>query len=74
MFNLQNIPCLVTFKPNDADAMPPKEVKGELSKRTCSERIRAVLFCFYKSAGEPGTFDMFYAAECEKIINSYKAN
>ena len=73
VFNLQNVPCKVTFQPNVADAAPPKEIKGELSRKTCSERIRAVIFCFFKAVGEPGLFDAFYAAECEKVINAYKA-
>jgi hypothetical protein len=73
VFNLQNIPCEITFKPNDADAMPPKEIKGELSKRTISERWRAILFVWWKHLGEPGTFDAFYASEGEKAINAVKA-
>lgn len=73
VFNLQNIPCLITFRPNDADASPPKEIKGELSKKTQSERIRAVLFVFWHQVGEPGNFDQFYLAETEKILNTIKA-
>lgn len=73
VFNLQNIPCLITFRPNDADARPPKEIKGELSKKTQSERIRAALFVFWHQAGEPGNFDQFYQSETEKILNGIKA-
>jgi hypothetical protein len=73
VFNLQNIPCLVTFQPNDSDATPPREVKGEISKRTISERIRACIFVFWKQAGEPGTFEMFYQIEGEKLVAQLKA-
>lgn len=72
VFNLQNIPCLITFQPKD-DAQPPKEIKGELSKKTQSERIRAALFVFWHQAGEPGSFDQFYQSETEKILNTIKA-
>lgn len=73
VFSLRNIPCEITLKPNDADALPPKEIRGELSKRTISERIRASLFVFWKQAGEPGTFEMFYASEGEKIVSGIKS-
>ncbi len=73
LFNFQNIPCLVTLKPNDADAMPPKELKGELSRKTISERLRAVIFVWYKQLGSPGEFSVFYESEGNKVINSYKA-
>jgi hypothetical protein len=73
VFNLQNVPCLITFKPNDSDATPPREVKGELSKKTQSERIRAALFVFWRQAGEPGSFDLFYQCETEKLLNLIKA-
>ncbi len=73
VFNLQNIPCRITFLPNDADAMPPKEIKGELSKRTISERWRATLFVWWKHLGEPGTFDAFYESEGNKAISAIKS-
>ena len=73
VFNLQNVPCAITFKPNDADATPPKEIKGELSRKTQSERIRASLFVFWHQVGEPGSFDAFYQSETDKIINGIKA-
>ena len=72
LFNLQNIPCAVTLKPNDADAAPPKEIKGELSTRTQSERIRSVLFVWWKQLGEPGEFAAFYDSETEKYIAAVK--
>ena len=73
VFNLQNIPCQITLLPNDKDALPPKEIKGEISKRTISERIRAILFVWWKHLGEPGEFSAFYESEGNKIINGYKA-
>lgn len=73
VFGLQNIPCLVTFQPNDADATPPKEIKGELSRKTQSERIRAAIFVFWRQSGEPGEFDSFYTSETNKLLAGIKA-
>ena len=72
LFNLQNVPCEVTMEPNDKDATPPKEIKGELSKKTQSERIRAALFVWWHQLGEPGAFDAFYQSETEKYISHVK--
>lgn len=71
VFSLRNVPCEVTFKPNDS-AAPPKEIKSELGRKTQSERIRSVLFCWWHSLGEPGLFDAFYQAETNKYIESIK--
>lgn len=72
VFSLQNIPCTVALVPNDADAAPPKVVKSELSKKTQSERIRSVLYIYWKQLGEPGDFPAFYESETNKYINAVK--
>lgn len=51
----------------------PKEVRGELSRKTQSERLRAVIFVWWRSLGEPGSFQDFYNHELDKTINSIKA-
>lgn len=73
VFSLRNIPCEVTLRPNDADAMPPKEIKGEFDKLTQSQRIRRILYVWYRELGEPGQFDAFYQSETNKYIESIKA-
>jgi len=73
VLGMQNIPCQVTFIPNDADATPPKPIKGEFETKTISARIRAAIFVFWRQAGEPGTFESFYHSEGEKILNGIKA-
>ena len=73
LFNYQNVPCMVTLEPNDQDATPPKELKGELSRKTQSERIRGSLFVWWHQLGEPGLFEAFYQAETDKFIESVKA-
>jgi hypothetical protein len=72
VMELQDIPCLVTFEPLEGFSVT-KEIKTELSKKTQSERIRAVLFCWWSHLGEPGNFDAFYQSETEKYINAIKA-
>ena len=73
VFNLQNCPCEVTLRPNDAGATPPKEIKGALSRQTPSQRMRSVLFVWWHQLGEPGQFEPFYLAETEKMITTIKA-
>lgn len=72
ILDLQNIPCLATFQPIEGFSIT-KEIKSELSKKTISERIRACVFIFWKQSGEPGSFEIFYASEGEKIISGLKA-
>jgi 4-hydroxy-L-threonine phosphate dehydrogenase PdxA len=72
VIQLQDIPCLIKFEPLEGFSVT-KEIKTELSKKTQSERIRAVIFCFWHHVGEPGTFDAFYNSETEKYIESIKA-
>lgn len=72
VLELQDIPCLIQFKPLEGFTVT-KEIKTELAKKTQSERIRAAIFVFWHQVGEPGSFDSFYQSETEKIINSIKS-
>ena len=71
VIQLQDIPCNITFEPLEGFSVT-KEIKTELSRKTQSERIRGVLFCWWSTLGEPGTFEDFYQAETEKYINQIK--
>ena len=72
MFGMQNLACTMVFAPTDSE-QPPKEIKAPLSTKTPSQRLRAVLFCWYKSLGEPGQWEAFYENEISKHINAVKA-
>jgi hypothetical protein len=72
VIQLQDIPCLIKFEPLEGFSVT-KEIKTELSKKTQSERIRAVIFCWWSNLGEPGTFDAFYNSETEKYITQIKS-
>jgi len=71
MFSLQNIACKVSFVPIESE-QAPKEIKSELSRKTDSQRLRAVLFILWKQAGEFGSFESQYSNEMSKIIEAYK--
>lgn len=71
VLQLQDIPSKITFEPLEGYSVT-KEIKTELAKKTQSERIRGVLFCWWSHLGEPGVFDSFYNAETEKFINQIK--
>jgi hypothetical protein len=72
VMELQNVSCSVTFSPTDGFTTV-REIKSELSKKSVSERVRACLFVWWHQLGEPGTFQAFYEAEGEKIINNIKS-
>lgn len=55
---------------------PPDEivvVKTEIEQRTCSERLRAVLFIQAKQLGCENDFDRFYRTRMSEIIEAEKA-
>jgi hypothetical protein len=72
VFNLQNIPCEISFTPRDADAEPPKIIKGEFDRKSQSQRVHSALYVWWRQLGEPGLFDAFYQSETEKFITSIK--
>lgn len=71
VMELQDIPCNVSFEPLEGYEVT-KEIKTDLSRKTQSERIRAVLFVYWSQLGEPGEFSAFYETETEKYINAVK--
>lgn len=47
----------------------PPEFKND---KTCSQRLRAVLFVLWEQCGKVGLFDDFYKAKMEKFISMVK--
>ncbi len=70
IMELRNLECLVSFKPKGFTVT--KEIKTELSRKTQSERIRSILFCWWSELGSPGEYEAFYRSETEKYITSIK--
>ena len=72
VMELQDIPCLIAFKPLEGFSVT-REIKTELSRKTQSERIRAALFVWWNQLGEPGQFEVFYHCETDKYIEQIKS-
>lgn len=63
----------VLFQPVDT---PPAElvtVKSDLEQKSPSQRLRAVLFVAFRQQQEEKSFDVFYAAAMNRIIDQIKA-
>lgn len=73
VMELQNVNCLTLFHPIDGEGKEIKEVKGELSKKSQSSRIRSTLFILWKQRGEQEPFETFYFTQTEKIIDRIKS-
>ncbi len=62
----------VLFKANEFtdEDIPKGDVTDQ--NKSPSQRLRAVLFIWWKELGEPGTWDFFYRQEMEKNIDAIK--
>lgn len=70
---LHGVSCNMTLKPIDE---PTEEYKldREIEKKTPSQRMRNVLYVYWKQLGNPeGYFDTFYRKEMDKIIDNIKS-
>lgn len=72
VFGLRGRELKMLLQPVNNEPITTKEIKGILSTKTQSERIRGVLFCWWKQLGEPGDWETFYRHETEKIIENLK--
>jgi len=65
------------FAPNTEDAEETPEESAEVDEKTASQRLRSVLFVWYKQEVENGTFvglfDTFKKEKMEKIIEGVKS-
>lgn len=64
--------CL-SIVPEDVEVEEVVRVETDREQKTPSQRIRSVLFILWKQDGQPGTFDTYYSAKTEKIIEALKA-
>lgn len=71
LFELQGMEVDMLLQPR-GEVSAKCEVKGELQRKSQSERIRDTLFVWYKQLGEPGEWETFYRHETEKIIDGIK--
>lgn len=76
IMSLRHTEGWLAFAPNENDLDVPQE-NAEIDEKSPSERLRAVLFVWYKQevdAGKfVGLFDVFRKEKMEKIIETIKA-
>lgn len=75
LMDLQGLLVELLIIPKDEKDAELIEVKGEMDVKTPSQRLRSVLFCFFKEQQKKGlkeTFDTFYARHLEKLIEYVK--
>jgi hypothetical protein len=70
--NLQGNPVTLFIQPDDMPQAPLLKVRSDIQNKTSSERLRAVLFVYYKTLSDVGDFEDFYKREMEKLIDHYK--
>ncbi len=56
----------------NSDFRPPPKENAVLDIKSPSERLRDVIFIYYKQGLQDKTFETFYSEYMEKIINSIK--
>lgn len=69
---LQGINTRMTIEPLDEKAEGVEKIDKEVNTKTQSQRLRAVIFIYWKQLGEKETFEEFYRATTEKLINFIK--
>jgi hypothetical protein len=78
LFKLTRLNLQLTLKPLGEALEAPCEVKGELSSKTASQRLRGVLFVMYKQKQDAGflagkTYEQFYGEQMERMIEEIKS-
>lgn len=76
LLSMANKECWVLIAPDDSlDSVDVPEAKPDsgTNQKTPGQRLRAVLFVTWKSLGQPGDFEMYYAQRLENLINQYKS-
>lgn len=69
---LQGINLELTMKPLEETNVSVEKINKELDVKRPSQRLRSVLFIYWKQQGEKENFELFYNAQMEKLIEHYK--
>lgn len=64
----------LVFKPNSmgVEVAEVPEGTAEVGTKSQSQRLRSVMFLYWKQQGKKGDFDSFYRTQYEKLIDLYK--
>lgn len=65
-----NIDLLIT--PREEANVEVEKIDKEIETKTSSQRLRAVLFIYWKQSGEKETFEDFYRKHMEEFIDFVK--
>lgn len=65
--------CKVTVLPHEGAPEEVVVVDSEITRKTPGQRLRAVLFLYWKNEGENGRFEDFYAVKMEALIEHVKS-
>ena len=69
---LQGINTRMTLEPLDEKAEGIEKIDKEVQTKSQSQRLRAVIFIYWKQLGEKETFEEFYRVTTEKLIDFIK--
>jgi len=69
---MQGINTRMTIEPLDEKAEGIEKINKEINTKTQSQRLRAVIFIYWKQSGEKETFEEFYRQHMEKLIDVIK--
>lgn len=60
----------------EGSLQPPKEIKGELAKKSQSQRLKSVIWLYWKHLSDNGKTtedaETFYNRHMERLIDQYK--
>jgi len=70
-FELQGVNSEISIKPLE-EKVEPYKIEKEVESKTPSQRLRAVLFIWWKQMGEKGEFGDFYKKHMELFIEHVK--
>lgn len=77
LFGMKGTECWLLIAPDetslDTVAVPTAKPDSGAAQKTPSQRLRAVLFVYFKQLGGSGDFEDFYRGKLEYLIDQYKA-
>jgi len=72
LMELQNKNLKMLLQPTESEPVELKEVKGQFDRKTCSARMRGLLFVYWKQSDGTGEFEDFYRRWYESAMESIK--
>jgi len=69
---LQSQQLTAFFEPEN-DVKEVKEIKGKLDGKSEGQRLRAVIFVYWKQKGGEGDFEVFYKKQMNILIEKVKS-